>query len=252
MTVARTSAISALGAAAGAVAGLLGLAGAGFFLIEETADARLLDPGTGLASARFVATSGATYLLVLVLGAVFGLVLARLTIGLTASAHPEEPRVSARSLLAVAAGLGAVTAYGVLRGAIGVGGDIVRDPTSGVTTITVTVFRAPIIALIVGAATGLVIAPVAEWLSRPAALGLTGVAWPKTVAEFVKESMPAMVIPVLSLVTLGVIAFAFSRVLLFEPGAFAVTVFSVAAAVVLAAGAFFAYMTGPEEPPEED
>ncbi len=247
----RTLAISALGAAAGAVAGLLVLAAVAFFLIDETADSRLLDPGTGLSSARFVSTAGATYLLVVVVGALFGLALAKLTIGLVGSAHPEEPRIAAITLLAVAAGLGAAIAYAVLRASLGLGGDIVRNPTSGITTITVTVFRAPVIALTVGAVTGLLVAPVAEFLSRPAALGLTGVAWPRNAAQFMRETMPAMLIPVLALLTVAGIVIVFSQLLLLEPGVIAVTLFSVGAAAVLAGAAFFAYQGGAEEPPEE-
>ena len=68
------------------------MAGAGFFLIDETADALLLDPGTELASARFVATAGATYLLVLVVGGM-AVIDGRLTIACNGTVEITFPTV---------------------------------------------------------------------------------------------------------------------------------------------------------------
>ncbi len=248
----RSMLAGALGAVGGAVAALLFMALMAPLVLETSAEAVLLDPETLRSRPHFVASAGASYLLVTLAGAAAGALIARIAVALAAAAHPEEPRLSAIPIALVGAGIGAAMAYAAFRTGVGAGGEIVLDGGSGEETLSFSVFRALVTALGGGAALGYVTAIAAEWLSRPAVLGLEGEAWPTSAARFAREAMTAMGIPILALLTLFAVAFGFSRLLLLEPGVFAVTIFSIGAAIVLGAAAFIAYLGGPPpNAPEE-
>lgn len=247
-TLARRSILAgALGAAAGVVAALLFLAFMAPLVIEETVGSVLLDPSSQRFRPQFTPTAGAAYLLVSLAGAAIGAVIARIAIALAASTHPEEPRLSAAPVVLLAAGMGAALAYAALRIGVGVGGTIPPVEPGEIAVINLSVFRAIVIALSGGAALGGSVAVTAEWLSRPAVVGLENEAWPASTARFMRDALTAMGIPLMALATVALVAWGFSRLLLLEPGLFAVTVFSLGAAIVLGAAAFVAYMGGPKE-----
>lgn len=243
----RSLLAGALGAGAGVVAALLFMAFMAPLVLEGTVGTVLLDPSNLRSRPQFTPTAGAAYLLVSFSGAVAGALIGRVAIGLAASTHPDEPRLSAGPIVLMCAGMGAVLAYVALRVGVGIGGAIPPVEVNEVAVIELSVFRAIVIALLGGAALGGSVAVTAEWLSRPAVVGLENEAWPASTARFMRDAMTAMGIPIMALATVFVVAFGFSRLLLLEPGVFAVTIFSVGAAVILGGAAFVAYMGGPEK-----
>lgn len=247
----RSIVAGALGAAAGVAASLIVMALLAVVVVEQSVNVEVLQASRARASAVFVTHDWTMFAVVAVAGAVVGGLFARIAIAVADIAHPEEPRLPAAPLVLLTAGLGAVVAYGTLRAGLGLGADIVGDPAAGETIVTVTVFRAIVVGMITGAATGAVTALSGEWLSRASVVGLGGEAWPATAARFVKEATAAMTIPLLAVLTVATVVFLFSRLLLLDPGPFAVIVFSLGATVVLAAAAFFAYLGGRSPTSEE-
>ncbi len=240
----RSVLASVLGAAGGVAAGLLLLALGAVLVVEQSVVATVIEASRDRARADFVTNDWTMFWLVAVMGAVVGALIGRVAIALADTTHPDEARLRAVPLMLGSAVLGGVTAYAMLRAGLGLGADIVADPAAGVTTVTVSVFRMIAIVAVAGATTGSVVAVSAEWLSRPSVVGLGGEAWHESRTSFVREATAAMMIPLLALAVVAVVVFLFSRLLLLEPGVFAVTVFSLGAAVVLGVAAFFAYLGG--------
>ncbi len=246
----RSMVAGGLGAIAGVAAALLVVALAAVVVVEQSVGSVVLDAGRARARPVFVTLDWTLYVMVAVAGAVVGGLIARVAMALADLTHPHEARLRALPVVLLTGGLGAVTAYATLRTGLGVGGTIFGDPAADQTTVTLSVFRAIVIALPVGAVTGAVSAITGETLSRAAVVGLVGAAWP-TRARFVREAAAAMVIPLLAFATVAVVVFAFSRLLLLDPGTFAVVVFSLGAALVLAGAAFLAYLGGRRPPQGE-
>ncbi len=239
----RSIAIATAGAVAGAVISLMLLVLASLFVAETAPGAIVLSESQSIARAQFVANAGAVYLLVVVGFAAAGALLAVLTATLAGRVFPDVPRFRPAGVTVAGALISMVVAYSTLRAGFGAVAVIYTDPVAGGTTITISVFRALMIALIVGAVAGSTTAISAEYLSRPVAVGLTGPAWPKTAARFVSESMPAMAIPILAIVIGFVIVIVISQILL--TGEESMKNFSVVAgigisALVLAVAAFVA------------
>ncbi len=251
----RTITVTTLGAAAGALLGVLGLALMGGLVVTGTVDATLISQSRSIARPQFTASAGAMYLLVVIYGAAAGLLLATGTVAIMRFLYPEERRFGPGVLELGGTVVGAVFAYVGLRTGLGWGGAIIFDEVTGTTTAVLSVFRATLVAAGVGAFVGVVIAPTVEWLSRPAVVGLEGEAWPESRPAFLKETMRAMAVPVVALATAAVIIFGFSRVLIAgaEDIAIVVTVFSVVAALVLAGAAYIAaHPPRGSEPPDAE
>lgn len=251
----RTITVMALGAAAGAVLGVLALALIAGLVVTGTVTATLIFPARSVARAEFVASAGAMYTLVVVVGSVAGLLVSAATVALMRFLHPEEQRFGPGVLELGGAIAGGILAYVGLRAGLGWGGTIVFDEVTGETIATLSVFRATIVAVGVGGFTGLVTALAVEWLSRPAVVGLEGEAWPASRPAFFKETTSAMLIPIVALAVAALLVFGFSQVLLAgaDETVVVVTVFSVVAALVLGIAAFIAaHPPRGGEPPEAD
>ncbi len=247
----RSMVAGGIGAVAGVAAALLVIAFAAVLVVEQSVTVEVLQASRARARPQFVTHDWTLFVVVAIAGAVVGGLIARVAIAAADVAHPEEPRLAATPLVLMIAGLGAVVAYAMLRAGLGIGASIVGDPAADQTIVTVSVFRAIVVGLIAGAATGAVTAISGEWLSRPAVVGLGGEAWPASAARFARESTAAMVIPLLAAVVIAAIVFLFSRLLLLDPGVFAVVVFSLGAALVLGVAAVAAYLGGRRPPQGE-
>lgn len=217
----ETLAASALGAFAGAALGIVALV---------FAAARTLEHGlaTGPSGATFVVGRGSMTIFIMLAGTALGAVVAGMGYGVGRLGSPRDRRYPAGALVGLGAVTGAIAAFAASRAAIGATATSILDGT-----VTLTVFRAGLVAVIAGAATGLVVAASVERMSRPALFGFEGEAWPSSFAGFVREAAPAVGIPMASLGAVAVGAFAFSRFLLGVSHLTALIGFSAAAALIL-------------------
>lgn len=172
-------------------------------------------------------TSGALYLLVVVIATLAGLGIGAAGYGLGVSADPEAPRFSLRYLLPVSAAATAILAYAVLR--IGVGG--FGDINQGI--VTIGVLRMTVTVLLMGAVSGGVTSGVVDALARPELFEFGGEAWPKSRREVVRAMLGAVSAPLVAAVLGATLAIPLSLVLLELEGDAATILFSVVGAVVL-------------------
>jgi hypothetical protein len=199
--------------------------------------ARVLHSGVD-AGPTFVVGQAGKYLFVVVAGALGGAVLGLVGYVVGRETDPETPRFGAGAMAVVATGIGAVAAFATFRASAGLTADIVNG------VVTLTVFRAIVIGLITGAVTGAMSAGMVERVSRPAAFGFAGDAWPSSPRAFVRDSIAAVGLPILGLV-IGVSAvYLFSRVLLHADDHVAVTLFGGVAALILFGAAAVAATSG--------
>jgi len=223
----RTVSATALGALGGGILSLtvLALAAPAVIATGVTAD------GGG---AAFVVGEGAVHLLILVAGTLAGSLLGAISYAVAKQASPAAPRVAPVPLLILGAFVGAVVGFAVARAALG----LAADRSGGI--ITVTVFRAALVALVAGGATGSIIGGTVERLSRPEALGFGGEAWPAGPVQFARDASRAIGLPVLSLLVGVAVVVGLARVLLDAPKEVGLVVFGGVAAVVLLGAAFIA------------
>jgi len=221
-----------IGSLVGAVLGIAVLA---------LAASRVLDGGLAAvtdASGRntpvFAVSQGAMYLLVVVAGGVAGSVLGLIGYAVGREAAADEPRFSAGPLALIGAAVGAAIGFAATRAAVGAGGTI----AGGV--ITLSVFRAGLVALIAGAITGAIVGGTVERISRTAALGIGGEAWPHSPAAFARAAAAAMGLPALGIALGAAIVFGLSRVLLEAETEVSLAIFGGAAALILAGAAVIA------------
>ena len=184
--------------------------------------------------AAFEASSGAMYLLVVVLGLIGGLIIATITHAIAFQAEPDTQRFPASWMLPIGAVVAALFAYAVLRFGVGALGDI----AAGVVTISVA--RMVVIALVIGVVSGAITAAVVDALSRPSLIGFSGEAAPASTRAMVAEMLQAVGAPVIALIVGAVFAISLSQILLAVEGTGAVVIFSVVGAVVLGGAALIA------------
>jgi hypothetical protein len=220
----RTWAAAALGTLAGAILGLIGLAFAAGRVIDSGV-ARGAEPGAG---ALFVVGRGSMTILILVAGALGGAVIGGIAYAVGRVADPRERLYPAGPILVLSAVTGAVVAFAASRAAVGAGAHSIIDDT-----VTITVFRAAIAAVITGTVVGFSIGAGVERMSRPSVYGFGGEAWPASTAAFLRAAAPAVGIPVVGIAGAGAAVFGFSRVLLGASHTVALVLFSAAAAVIL-------------------
>ena len=151
--------------------------------------------------AAFEASSGAMYLLVVVLGLIGGLIIATITHAIAFQAEPDTQRFPASWMLPIGAVVAALFAYAVLRFGVG--------------------------ALV-------------DALSRPSLIGFSGEAAPASTRAMVAEMLQAVGAPVIALIVGAVFAISLSQILLAVEGTGAVVIFSVVGAVVLGGAALIA------------
>lgn len=221
----RTFAAAAAGTGAGAFLGILALA---------LAAGQVATSGLGVTESgapTFAVTQAAMYTYLLLAGAVGGSLVA--LVGRFAGAN-DESRHGPNPVALLGAVSGAVLAFATARTAVGIGGDI----TSGI--VSITVFRAAILSLVIGATTGLTVAIAAERLGRPAALGVDGEAAPASAGAFLRHAAVSAGLPIAGLLAAVASAFGISRILLGADRSIALAVFGGLAAALLAGAAFVA------------
>jgi hypothetical protein len=138
-------------------------------------------------------------------------------------------------LLPTAAVMAAIVLYSVMRASVGLGGSI----EDGI--VSISAFRLVLGAGVAGFVTGGITAGATDALARPAFLGLDNEAWPASSAAFVKESVRAMMAPMIGLGVVAALALGVSQVLLSSSHTGAVVLASVLSAAVLAGAALVAY-----------
>jgi hypothetical protein len=217
----ETLTASALGALAGAALGIVALV----FAAARTLEHGLVTGGSG---ASFVVGRGSMTVYIMLAGAALGAVVAGLGYGVGRLGSPRERRYPAGALIGLGTVTGAIAAFAASRAAIGATATSILDGT-----VSLTVFRAGLVAVIAGAATGLIVAASVERMSRPTTFGFEGEAWPTSFAAFLREAAPAVGIPMASLIVVAAGAYAFSQFLLGVSHLTALIGFSAAAAVIL-------------------
>lgn len=228
------------GATSGAVVGIAVLAVIGSRVLENGVDASLLNSDTLRARAEFVVGRGGFNVLVLIAGAVGGAALGSLG-SFVARAAVGSSRNALTSLSVTGALAGATVAFAAGTAGLGAVGSI----DGGV--ITVSVFRAILLALIVGGVVGAVVGGTAERLAHAEVLGLEGEAWPRTPMAFTREALTAVGAPFLAAVVGIALVWAMSFILLDASHTVALIVFGAVAAAVLFGAAIIA-----ANPPVED
>lgn len=221
-----------IGSLVGALLGIAVLALASARVIEFGLDAAT--DASGRSTPVFQVTQGAMYLLVVAAGAVSGSLLGLIGYAIGREAAPDEPRFSAAPLALIGAGVGAAIGFAATRAGINAGGDI----TGGL--VTLSVFRAGVIALIAGAITGGIVGGTVERVSRIEALGIGGEAWPRSPGAFIRDAAAAMGLPALGIALGAVIVFGLSRVLLEAETEVGLVVFGGVAALILFGAAVIA------------
>lgn len=223
------------GAVAGAVLGLAGMAIAGGRFALGAPVAQPVSEGSPLARALFEASTGGLYLIVIVVAALGGLIVAGAAFAVGTESEPDAERFPLRYLLPAAAIVSAATAYVGLRAGVGAWGDI----EAGVATV-------PVMALVLilaasGALAGAVTADVVDRLARPSLLGLGGKAWPTSPGALVGELVRALGTPLVAVVVIATFAISLSQLLLALGGVAAVAIFSSVGAIVLVVATLAAY-----------
>ncbi|MBT8213417.1 MAG: hypothetical protein KJN71_09750 [Acidimicrobiia bacterium] len=180
-------------------------------------------------------TNGSFYLALIVAAIVGGTIVGAATYFLGRMTSPTAPRFPLKYLLPTAAVTAAVVLYAVMRGAIGLGGSI----ENGI--VSISAFRLVMGAGVAGFVAGGATAGATDALARPAFLGFDNEAWPASRAAFVKESVRAMMAPMIGLAIVAAVAIGVSQMLLSSSHTGAVVIAAVLATGVLAGAALVAY-----------
>lgn len=223
----RTWSAIALGGTLGAIVGLAVIALSAARVIGPGVEAVVFDDATGATRATFLVSQAGIYMLILVAGAFGGALIAGVGYAVGTLAGDDSDRFSLRPLTIIGAFAGAVIGFAAARTAIGVGGTI----TDGV--VSLSVFRAAMVALIAGGTMGVVVAGTVERVGRHEVLGFEGAAWPSNPVAFARDALTAMGLPALGIVVALGIVFGLSRVLLEANKTTSLIVFGGVAALVL-------------------
>ena len=232
----RTWSAITLGGTLGAILGLAVVALAAGRVIGSGIEAVVFDEVTGATRATFLVGQAGMYSLIVVFGALGGSVIAAVGYAAGSLAGDESDRFALTPLVIIGALAGAVIGFAAARTAIGVGGTI----TDGV--VSLSVFRAAMVALIAGGTTGVVVAGTVERVGRPDMFGFEGAAWPSNPVTFMKDAMAAMGFPALGMVVALGFVFLLSRVLLEADKTTSLIVFGGLSTIVLFGAAAIAAM----------
>lgn len=224
------------GSVAGAIAALVLMA---MFVGRFAIDA--LDVVDGRAA--FEASSGAMYLLIVVIGLIGGIVISAVIYAFGRESEPDAQRFPVAWMIPIGAVTAALFAYAVLRFGVGALGDI----TAGVVTISVA--RMVVVALVMGIVAGGITAATVDALARPSVLGFEGEAVPESTGAMVTEMLQAIGAPVIALIVAAIFAVSLSQVLLAVEGIGAVVIFSVVGAAVLGGATLIALAPWDRSPP---
>ena len=228
----RTFVAAAAGSVVGAVLGVLALALASSRTLESGLDVPTLD--SGAIGPVFAVGQAGLYLFVLVAGAVAGAILGMIGYAVGTQSDPAARRYRMGPIAILGALIGGPTAFAAARAVVGLAGDIAAK------TVVIPVFRAAIVAMVVGAITGLLIGTAIERLARPETLGLSGAAAPRSFGQFIREAVAAVGIPAVSIGVAATLVFVLSRVLIEADKTTGLIVFGGVATLVLVGTAFIA------------
>ena len=214
---------------------LLGLAiGLGFlaffggFFALDTVDAVRTVEGTVAAEPQFVVDGSTLWILVLLLGAVGGLVIGAIVYAMGRATDPAAQAYPARYLMPVAAVLASVMAYSTIRLGVTIAGSLV----SGTVMIGVAAFV--VIVGVAGIVAGGTTAPIVDALARPANIGERNAATPASSKSFWMDLGGAIGVPTLSIVVIALLAISLAEVLLgSESSVVAITIFAGVGAAIL-------------------
>lgn len=224
----------------GAIAGVLIALGCvawfGGYLGIETVDAVTMVPNTPVAEPQFVATANSLWLLLLLLGAAGGLVIAGISYGVGRILDPEAGAYPAAWLLLLGAVLGAVVTFSTVRLGITIWGDLEAEIMS------VPVATFVLVAASAGLLSGAIIAPIVDALARPVTMGPRNEATPVSSRAFWMDVGGAIGVPLLAVAIGAIVAVSLAQLLLsVDSNVVAVVIFSVFAALVLGLAALLAY-----------
>lgn len=172
-------------------------------------------------------STGSLYLLVLIAGALSGLLIGAIGYGIGFSADPDTPRFPLRYLLPVSSITAAILAYAVLRMGVGGFGDI------GDGLVTIGVWRMTVTVLTMGALAGGITSGISDALARPELFAFGGEAWPTSSREVMGAMIGAVSAPLVAAVVAATFAISLSVVLLELGGDAATILFSLVGATVL-------------------
>ena len=224
----------------GAIAGVLIAFGCvawfGGYLGLETVDAVTLIPNTPAAEPQFVATANSLWLLLFLLGAVGGLVVATISYGVGRVLDPEADAYPAGWLLLLGAVLGAIVVFSTVRLGITIWGDL----EAGIMSVPVATLI--LVAGFAGLLAGAIIAPIVDALARPATIGPRNEATPVSSRAFWMDLGGAIGVPVLAMGVGALLAIGLAQLLLSaESTTVTVVVFSLVSAVVFGVVTLLAY-----------
>ncbi len=214
-----------MGGTLGAILGLAVIALVGGRVIGSGVGTVLIEGEP--ARATFLVSQGALYILVIVASSIGGAIIAAVGFAAGKLAGPESERFALRPLVVIGAIIGTVIGFAAARTAIGVGGSITAE------VVSLSVFRAAIVAIVTGAVVGTVVGGTVERVGRPEVFGFSGSAWPANPVAFLRDAMAAMGLPTLALVVSLAVVFVLSRVLLEADKTTSLIVFGGSAAIVL-------------------
>lgn len=221
----RTWSAIFMGGTLGAILGLAVIALVGGRVIGSGVGTVLIEGEP--ARATFLVSQGALYILVIVASSIGGGIIAAVGFAAGKLAGPESERFALRPLVVIGAIIGTVIGFAAARTAIGVGGSITAE------VVSLSVFRAAIVAIVTGAVVGTVVGGTVERVGRPEVFGFSGSAWPANPVAFLRDAMAAMGLPTLALVVSLAVVFVLSRVLLEADKTTSLIVFGGLAAIVL-------------------
>jgi hypothetical protein len=232
----RTWSAITLGGALGAVIALAVVALSASRVFGSGIEAVVFDETTGATRATFLVTQAGMYTLITVAGVLGGAVVAAVGYAVGALAGDDSERFALGPLTIIGAFAGAVIGFAAARTAIGVGGTI----ADGI--VSLSVFRAAMVALVAGSTTGVVVAGTIERIGRTEVVGFEGAAWPSNPLAFARDALAAMGLPTLGIVLGLGIVFVLSQVLLEAGKTAALVIFGGVAALVLFGAAAIAAM----------
>ncbi len=185
--------------------------------------------------ASFTAGTALMGLIVFVLGALGGLIIAGSAYVTGRARDPNAPRFAFGWLALVGIVLGGSMAFGAVSLGVTIGGESV----SGTTTVPVTALV--VSAAVAGLLGGAITAPVVDALARPSYFGDVSAATPVTSGQFWSDMVAAIGIPALAITIGALLAVGLAELLLTaESTAASVAIFSVVGALILGGTALFA------------
>lgn len=224
----------------GAIAGVLIAFGCiawfGGYLAIDTVDAVTLIPNSSVAEPQFVATANSLWWLLLLLGAVGGLIVAGISYGVGRVLEPEPAAYPAGWLLLLGSVLGAVVVFSTVRLGITIWGATEAE----IATMPVATFV--LVAAFAGLLGGAMIAPIVDALARPATIGPRNEATPVSSRAFWMDLGGAIGVPLLALGIGALLAIGLAQLLLSaESTTVTVVTFSLVAAAILGLVTLLAY-----------